>query len=803
MLNGTVFNYGTILGENDGTGLGDGDGVDIDGVGYVENWGRIAGTGAEGTRSDRPTPNQSEGIAISSHATIINHEGAIIEAPAAAISSIGFASITNHGIIRSPNHAYGTYGRSMILNTGTMEGGANEAIISYFDADDVVTNSGTLIGGNGVAVRFGGGDDVFNLQNGSRLVGVADGGTGTDTLNLENGIAFDIAGVVNFERLGATSGSATAFGEGEFESTSVSSGATLLWGNGDAPAPGTGSVSNSGTFVFNQNRDIIFDEVVEGAGTFVKPRSNALTLNADSSGFNGVTRIEAGRINVNGSLGGRVDVLSGATLAGGGQIGSLVSGTGGTVVANDPNTNLRVTGDAAFNDGSIYRATPGSVGRTIAVGGSASITDGAILQLASFVPGSAQSVFTAAGGISGRFTFDNNSPFFDTQLTYTGNAVLADIAKTQAFSSAATNASQLAVADAIDEMPSSALSGAFSNVTDLAQAAAVLDQLSGNLHPSTQGVGIEGATRLRATLSQRMAGALAPPQASVPVLAYGPGALDIGGDAKGPSLWAQATGSWSEREGNGAELSTTAAGILFGADTVLNDRFHVGAAAGYEFADLESAVPGATGEIDTLQLAIYGGTRFGQFQISGGASYAFHGIETERMLAAGGLSERLVADYDGQTGQVFLEGAYDVALGASTLQPFLNLAYVGSATDGFTETGGASALSANGASSDTFVTTVGSRFAHDVAIGGTGGQVFGMLGWQHAFSDEFTETTMNFAGSSNFVVQGAPIARDSAVVEAGLELGFNQLGSVALSYSGAVSSNADRHAVELEWSKSF
>jgi len=148
------------------------------------------------------------------------------KAPEAAISPIGFANINKQGIIRSPNHAYGTYGRSVILNTGTMEGGANEAIISNFDADDVATNSGTLIGGNGVVVHFGGSDDLFNLQNGSRLIGVADGGTGTDTLNLENGMDFDVGGVVNFERLGTTSGVATACGEGQSESTSVSSGTT-------------------------------------------------------------------------------------------------------------------------------------------------------------------------------------------------------------------------------------------------------------------------------------------------------------------------------------------------------------------------------------------------------------------------------------------------------------------------------------------------------------------------------------------------------------------------------------------------
>ena len=49
----------------------------------------------------------------------------------------------------------------------------------------------------------------------------------------------------------------------------------------------------------------------------------------------------------------------------------------------------------------------------------------------------------------------------------------------------------------------------------------------------------------------------------------------------------------------------------------------------------------------------------------------------------------------------------------------------------------------------------------------------GMIGWRHAFGDIVPSSAMHFAGGDVFSIGGAPIARDAAVVEAGLDYAFS------------------------------
>uniref|UniRef100_UPI0013D08688 autotransporter domain-containing protein n=1 Tax=Klebsiella pneumoniae TaxID=573 RepID=UPI0013D08688 len=60
----------------------------------------------------------------------------------------------------------------------------------------------------------------------------------------------------------------------------------------------------------------------------------------------------------------------------------------------------------------------------------------------------------------------------------------------------------------------------------------------------------------------------------------------------------------------------------------------------------------------------------------------------------------------------------------------------------------------------------------------------GMLGWRHAFGDTTPYQTLAFTGGSPFSIAGAPIARNAAAVEAGLDLNLTPSATLGLSYGG-------------------
>jgi hypothetical protein len=238
---GTVTNYGRITGAYSGSGTGDGDGVDVDFAATVVNYGIIEGTGAGGFDSGNRA-NNSEGLSIGGGAvtnfgtvsgasygivvnddsnvdnsrsgvaatTIVNNAGGtIIGQSGFAIrlenktgtaidndSIVNYGTIIGNGAIPDPNaivlRGDGTPDPGSVgtLNGVTYTGtGAARFIrgdgsaIQMGEGNDILTNYGTIIGNNGRAVNLEGGNDTLNVMKGSRIVGLVDGGVGTDTLS--------------------------------------------------------------------------------------------------------------------------------------------------------------------------------------------------------------------------------------------------------------------------------------------------------------------------------------------------------------------------------------------------------------------------------------------------------------------------------------------------------------------------------------------------------------------------------------------------------------------------------------------
>ena len=155
------------------------------------------------------------------------------------------------------------------------------------------------------------------------------------------------------------------------------------------------------------------------------------------------------------------------------------------------------------------------------------------------------------------------------------------------------------------------------------------------------------------------------------------------------------------------------------------------------------------------------------------------------------------ADYTARTAQAFGEVGYGMSLGNIATEPFAGLAWVQLNTDGFSEAGGAAALTAASQSLDAIFTTLGLRAATVLGLtDSTDMTVHGTLGWRHAFGDVTPEMALAFASNGvPFTIGGVPIADNSLIVDAGLDFDVAATAKLGISYSGQLATDAQDHAV--------
>ena len=70
--------------------------------------------------------------------------------------------------------------------------------------------------------------------------------------------------------------------------------------------------------------------------------------------------------------------------------------------------------------------------------------------------------------------------------------------------------------------------------------------------------------------------------------------------------------------------------------------------------------------------------------------------------------------------------------------------------------------------------------------------------WQHAFDGVTPTAALAFqlAPAVPFVIAGVPIARDSLLAEAGLDLAIGRNATLGVSYIGQIASNVSDHAAK-------
>ena len=270
--------------------------------------------------------------------------------------------------------------------------------------------------------------------------------------------------------------------------------------------------------------------------------------------------------------------------------------------------------------------------------------------------------------------------------------------------------------------------------------------------------------------------------------------------------WIRAVGGWGDFDGghNAADIDRDLSGFLMGFDNNLNDAWRLGIAAGYTNSSINAKGKGQDASVDSYHLATYLSYQMDAFAARLGAGYTWHDIDSKRYVEVGSYNDRLKASYKARTAQVFGEVAYTVDAGGVALEPFAGLAYVNYDSDKGREKGGAGRLEAESKQDVTFSTVglrVGKAFALD---NGSTLTPRGSIGWRHAFGDTKPDADLRFIdGGAGFSNDGVPIARDAAVIEAGLDLSVGKAGKLGLGYSGQLASENRDHAVTVSFSLGF
>jgi outer membrane autotransporter protein len=550
-------------------------------------------------------------------------------------------------------------------------------------------------------------------------------------------------------------------------------------------------------------------------GTFTKRGPGALNLTANNT-LSGATTVEEGTLKVNGSLASSViTVASAARLGGSGTIGGVVVQGGATAAPGNSIGTLHVAGDITFDEGSIYEVEVNSAGDSdlIKASGAVTINGGEVKVLAetgNYADATTYTILTADDPRTGEFaSVTSNLAFLDPTLTYDPNSVYLTMTRNDtSFESTGRTRNQRDVGTGIESLGrGNALFDAILSMSQT-QAQSAFDQASGEIHASTRTALLEDSRFLRDATIDRLRSAAGSVGASrADVMAYADGASTLApATTDRLALWTHGFGAWGAWDScdNAAKLDRSTAGLFAGVDMAAFEHGRIGAIAGYSSSDIEAKDRRSSSTSDNYMLGVYGSTVLNEFNLRAGAAHTWHSIDTTRTVNFPGINDTLKSATDATSTQLFAELSYPMQVSNIGFEHFANLAYVKVQTDGSSEQGGSSALTSNGASTNMSFSTFGLRAAsNSINIGKFSTTLKGTLGWRHGFGDDVPETALAFAGSDAFTIASTAIARNTAIVDAGVEFSLTEGGSISVSYGGQFGSGFSDNSIRANFNVRF
>ncbi|TPJ24349.1 hypothetical protein FJ425_21270 [Mesorhizobium sp. B2-7-2] len=751
-------------------------------------------------------------------------------------------SLTKNGDGTLTLSAMNAYTGSTTINGGTLAITAAGGITSDVTNNATFRNAGTVTGGvtNNAGATFT--QTAGHVSNGVINSGTvnANGALNGAIANNAGGI-FTIGGTLTGDSTFSNANGATlavaATGDYTLAGLLTNSGGVTIAAGGSLTAPAGilnkagGAITNNGTVAdaldnagLVTNNGVYNANVASNTGTISNTAGGIWNGNFNTAGvvnndgtINGSLTQTAGTTANNGTITGAVAV-SGGLFTGSGSVGGLTIASGATVapgVAGGIGT-MSVAGNVTFDAGSIYQVTVNTAGQAshINATGSIAINGGSVNVLAgsgNYAPSTTYIILstTTNGGRTGTFdSVSSNLAFLTSTLGYGASDVTLTMTRNNVdFAAIGITADQITTGGGIESLGfGNPLYNAVLNLS-APQAQYAFDQLSGEIHASAKTALIEDSRFVRSAVNDRIRAAFDAVGASGTVTTYVDGKpVTVKANTDRLAVWGQGFGSWGHThgDGNAATLNRKTGGFFVGADAPVFDTWRFGAVAGYSRTDFNVKDGHSSGTSDTYHLGLYGGTAWGDLAFRTGAAYTWHDVSTNRSVIFPGFGDSLKGKYNAATAQVFGELAYGFNAGGARFEPFANLAYMNLHTDGFTERGGAAALTSAAANTDATFTTLGLRASTTFDLGGTTLTANGMLGWRHAFGDVTPLSTMRFAsGGDAFSIGGVPITRDAAVIEAGISYAITPNATFGISYGGQFGSRMSDQSARANFNVRF
>lgn len=704
-----------------------------------------------------------------------------------------------------------------LVSTGSMAVGRNASgTVMLTNGARLVSRSGINVGSAGTLTIGSGASPAgtmftpyIQLQNGGQLL------FDHNDIHYVFGVPIQGDGVVTL-----TSGTTIFTVDSNFAGTTiVGSGATLQLGNGGNTGWISGEVASDGTVIFDRSDDITLMNPNFISTTVIKNGRGAVRIPESSLLIMLDTQINEGRMIVNGELLGDATVNSGGTLSGIGTVTSARINAGGTLAPGDPIGTINICCTIDFEPGAFLDIdvdTRSGLADQVSVVGPANLNGTVRLLLhgnGNLYMGRHMILHSEDDVIEDEFqALDSPYIFLDTSLDYTSQEVFLNIARNaRPFSAVARTPNQRSVAGALASLPdSSPLYQSMLRLTDEQQAPQLLNSLSGEVHASSQSA-LFASSQYASTLPLRhlrsnlnagwMPGGLLAsagqdmPAAAMPQHASLP-------------LWADVVAARQTRHGNdnvGSTVQTTS-GVFVGGDVPVGANWRLGGAVGYTHSRSQVDDRGnASATSDAASVALYAGRNFkttaGTLQTLLGAAYTTAEVSTTRHASVHGDTQRLTADYRPSAMQTFGELGFAMPAGSGTLAPFAGLAATWLRTPAFSESGGTAALHSAGSRSSIVSTTLGLRGALPLRLNQTEAQLHGSVAWRHSTGDLTPTTSLAFSQGDSFAVRGIPVARNAALVSAGLSMRLSRHAALNLAYEGELASGAAEHGgrVSLSW----
>jgi len=789
-----------------GGGGGGGDGALLSTSGALDNFGSITGGtgGSAGSGFSGSGGSGGVGVRAVSGVFILNEAGAQITGGNGGGSAAGGAGIVAganvtidaYGTIAGGMSGNGTTRADAILFTGTsallhLLGGTISGNIELATGADVtINNSGTasllsnnFVVGSGAQIFFfssspftlsgditGSGSVSFN---GSDVVSLNGSNTYSGATTVGGGITLR-AGLTN--ALSANS-AMTVASSGTLDLNGFNQSIASLSGAG-AVTLGAGTLTTGG-----DNSNTTFSGTIGGSGGFTKTGSGAQILSGTNS-YTGMTTVNGGALQVDGSVSGAVSVLNGATLLGNGTVGAVTLGSGATLASTTLGSGLHVNGDLGVGSGATYAvtlgSTPGNSGK-VTVNGNLNLAGGSVLRLVagsgSYSEGGSYTVASYSGTRSGTFsTVTNNFAYLVPVVSYGSNAVNVQLLsntgfQSRGFGSHAGSSNQQAVANALDRIYAA---GGNSVTTSLlgasdSQAQRNLASLSGD----TAGIASVNAA---ANISQGNA-AIGQRLAAVDATVAG-SATTVDADPWISTSISQQSQSSSSSGASGYRNHSTA--FAFGHDHALSSNWLLGFAFTANADSLSYTDTGGGGRSDGGQAALYVRYRPDASNVffKGVASYGWWKNVQYRQASAGALNGLTRGQFNVQSVAMYTETGMALPMAALTVEPYAALSVARLHRPAFTETtesGSDALVLAYSASNSTQTSaSLGVRLRSMPGAGSPLGWQTD-LAWRHRLGSNAETMQLAFANASgfDFTVRGVAQARDEAVVSGGLNYSIN------------------------------